>query len=189
MKERYLIVGLGNPGKAYEETRHNVGFRVVQLLAEKRGLSLKPRLDIAKGNLAEGEMLGKDVLLLQPLTYMNSSGYAVRLCCDYFKVPFEHALVIVDDVALPFGHLRFRTGGSAGGHNGLKSVEEYLGTQDYPRLRIGVGHDPQSELASYVLGPFTKEEKGALGDIFGNAVIVVETWITLGPEAAMRLNK
>lgn len=189
MKDRYLLVGLGNPGKAYEDTRHNVGFRVVELLAKKRNLVLKPRLDIAKGNLAEGEILGKDVLLLEPLTYMNSSGFSVRQCSDYFKVPFGHVLVIVDDVALPFGNLRFRMGGSAGGHNGLKSVEEYLNTQNYPRLRIGVGMDPQSELANYVLGRFTEEEKSALGAVLENAVAVVETWITLGPEAAMRLNK
>jgi peptidyl-tRNA hydrolase, PTH1 family len=189
MKDRFLIVGLGNPGKAYEATRHNVGFKVVELLAEKRGLKWKPRLEIAKGNLAEGEILGQEVLLLEPLTYMNSSGFSVRLCSDYFKVPFGQVLVIVDDVALPFGNLRFRMGGSAGGHNGLKSVEEHLNTQNYPRLRIGVGNDPQSELASYVLGKFTEEESSAIERVLKDAVTVIETWITLGPEAAMRLNK
>jgi PTH1 family peptidyl-tRNA hydrolase len=113
----------------------------------------------------------------------------VRLCCDYFKIPFGQVLIIVDDVAIPFGNLRFRMGGSAGGHNGLKSVEEHLNTQNYPRLRIGVGHDPQSELASYVLGKFTEEERSAISAVLKDAVTVVETWITLGPAAAMRLNK
>ncbi|HSX11936.1 MAG TPA: aminoacyl-tRNA hydrolase [Rhabdochlamydiaceae bacterium] len=189
MDERYLIVGLGNPGKAYEDTRHNVGFRVVQMLAEKNGLILKPRLDITKGNLADGTIAGKELLLLQPLTYMNSSGYSVRLCSDYFKVPYGHVLVVVDDVALPFGHLRFRMAGSAGGHNGLKSVEEHLGTQNYSRLRIGVGKDPNSELADYVLGPFTAEEKKLLSEVLERSVAVVETWISLGPQAAMQLNQ
>jgi PTH1 family peptidyl-tRNA hydrolase len=184
MDERFLIAGLGNPGKAYEGTRHNVGFRVVQLLAEKNGLLFKPRLDLAKGNLAEGRVAGKQVLLLQPLTYMNSSGCSVRLCADYFKVPHGRLLIVVDDVALPFGQLRFRMAGSSGGHNGLKSVEEHLGTQNYPRLRIGIGKDPEQELSGYVLGSFTAEEKRQLESVLEKCAAVVETWIALGPQAA-----
>lgn len=187
MDERYLIVGLGNPGKAYEETRHNVGFKVVKLLSEKRGFLFRPSLESVKGYLAEGELESKKMLLLLPLTYMNSSGYSVRLCMDYFKIPVDHVLIIVDDVALPLGKLRLKTKGSAGGHNGLKSIESHLNTQDYARLRIGVGHDPQSELADYVLGRFTAEEKTALVEVLKQAVNVVENWVLRGPDETMKL--
>lgn len=185
--EIFLIVGLGNPGKAYEDTRHNAGFKAVKQLAEKAGCVFKPDLELAKGQIAHGMIGGKRALLLLPMTYMNNSGYSVRLCADYFKIPHHHLIVVVDDVALPFGKLRLRTEGSSGGHNGLKSIESHLQTQNYPRLRIGVGHDPQSQLADYVLGKFTEEEKNALNETLKKAVSVIEIWLALGPEEAMKL--
>lgn len=184
--EIYLVVGLGNPGKSYEDTRHNAGYKAVKRLAEKAGLVFKPDLEIAKGQVARGVIGGKRVLLLLPLTYMNESGLSVRLCADYFKIPHDHLIVVVDDVALPFGKLRLRTTGSSGGHNGLKSIEAHLESQNYTRLRIGVGEDLESELADYVLAKFTEEEKGALNEIMDKAVTIIEIWLALGPDVAMK---
>lgn len=136
--------------------------------------------------MARGVIGGKRVLLLLPLTYMNESGLSVRLCADYFKISHDHLIVVVDDVALPFGKLRLRTTGSSGGHNGLKSIEAHLESQNYTRLRIGVGEDLERELADYVLAKFTEEEKGALNEIMDKAVTIIEIWLALGPDVAMK---
>ena len=182
---RILVSGLGNPGKAYDETRHNIGFEVVKAFAKKQGLSFRHAADFI-GDLSQGNLLDKKVVLLLPLTYMNSSGEAIRLCKEYFDIPCENILIVCDDVALPFGKLRMRGKGSSGGHNGLKSVAEHLGTTDFPRLRVGVGRAEEKELAEYVLGKFTSEEKKALPEVAERAASAVETWIASGIESAMR---
>jgi PTH1 family peptidyl-tRNA hydrolase len=182
---KMLVSGLGNPGKAYDETRHNIGFDVVRAFAKKQGLSFRHAADFI-GDLSQGNLLDKKVVLLLPLTYMNSSGEAIRVCKEYFDIPCENILIVCDDVALPFGKLRLRPKGSSGGHNGLKSAIEHLGTTDFPRLRVGVGRAEEKELAEYVLGKFTSEEKKALPEVAERAVSAVETWIASGIESAMR---
>ena len=168
-----LIVGLGNPGSAYEETRHNMGFQVVKRWAAKQGLSFRRARHLV------GEVASQaDVTLLLPMTYMNSSGESVRLCVDYFKLPVENILVVCDDIALPFGEIRLRQGGSAGGHNGLKSVEAHLGTQAYSRLKVGVGDRDRGELADHVLGRFTAQELQELPEILEKASEVLDAWLT-----------
>jgi peptidyl-tRNA hydrolase, PTH1 family len=172
----HLIVGLGNPGSAYEDTRHNIGFRVVGAYAEKYQLVVRSVATVT-GELARGQVHGKKAILLWPMTYMNSSGRAVRMCADYFEVPSKQILVVCDDVALPFGTLRMRENGSSGGHNGLKSIEAYLGTTDYPRLKVGIGDRQQGELADYVLGKFLKEEQMALPKIVEDAIAMIDRWL------------
>jgi len=174
---RYLIIGLGNPGKTYERTRHNVGFRIVKAFAEKYNISFRPSLTRAKGSLGEGQVDGKKALLLMPLTYMNESGLSVRKCIDYYKIPKEQLIVVTDDVALPFTQLRLRKQGSSGGHNGLKSIEAHLGTQDYARLRVGVSDRREGELADYVLGHFNDEEEEKLPEIVDKAIETLEAWL------------
>lgn len=185
-KERFLIVGLGNPGKTYEDTRHNIGFRVVKTLANKYGITFRPSLVRAKGSLGEGRVHEKKTQLLLPLTYMNESGLAVKKCANYYKIATENLIVVTDDVALPFGELRIRTKGSCGGHNGLRSIEAHLGTQEYTRLRIGVGDPNEGELADYVLNRFTVEEQRVLPDIVERATHALELWLTEGAETAMQ---
>lgn len=185
MEERFLIIGLGNPGKKYDDTRHNVGFRVVKALAEKYAISFRPALIRAKGSLGEGRIHEKKATLLLPLTYMNESGLSVRKCANYYKVPFENLFVVTDDTALPFGQLRIRVKGSCGGHNGLKSVEAHLGTQEYTRLRIGVGSHGERELSDYVLGTFSQEELREMPDVVDRAIQAIEVWLSDGSEVAM----
>lgn len=185
-KERFLIVGLGNPGKTYEDTRHNIGFRVVKALASKYGITFRPALVRAKGSLGEGKIHEKKTQLLLPLTYMNESGMAVKKCVNYYKIAVENLIIVTDDVALPFGELRIRTKGSCGGHKGLRSVEAYLGTQEYTRLRIGVGDSNEGELADYVLDRFTLEEQKSLPEIVDRAAHALELWLREGAESAMQ---
>lgn len=157
----YLIVGLGNPGKSYEKTRHNVGFRVIDIVAHQLHLSSFKR-DQKKFNsdYAIGRMDHKQLFLVKPLTYMNRSGIAVRQWVDYYQIPYSHILVILDDIALPFGKIRFRAKGSSGGHNGLQSVIDHLGTDAFPRLRIGIGNQyPKGKQVQYVLSRFTRQEE------------------------------
>lgn len=170
-----LIVGLGNPGKSYELTRHNVGFEVVKALAKKKGWSFHRDAKI-EGEIAQGSVGEQKWFLLLPETYMNSSGEAVRRCVEYFKVPLEEILVVCDDIALPFGTLRLREKGSAGGHNGLRSIEEHLGSQHYARLRIGVGDRMEGDLADHVLGKFLAEEQEKLPTLIADASASVEKW-------------
>ncbi len=186
MEERYLIAGLGNPGKTYDDTRHNIGFRVVKALAEKMGTSFRPSLVRTKGSVAEGRICEKKAHLLLPLTYMNESGAAVRKCVDYFKIPVDQLIIVTDDVDLSFGGIRIRAKGGSGGHNGLKSIEAHLGVQEYARMRIGVGGRQKGELSDYVLGRFTAEEQKVLPEIVEKAVEALEIWISEGVEAAMR---
>ncbi|MFI5333749.1 MAG: aminoacyl-tRNA hydrolase [Chlamydiales bacterium] len=181
--QKCLIAGLGNPGSAYDLTRHNIGFEVVRAYAKKQGLSFRHAADFI-GDLAQGSLFGKKVFLLLPLTYMNSSGEAIRACKEYFDIKLSDLLVICDDAALPFGKLRFRAKGSSGGHNGLQSIAEHLGTTEYPRLRIGIGQE--GELADYVLGKFTPEETKALPEVAETVGSAIDKWLSSGIEGAMR---
>lgn len=175
----HLIVGLGNPGAAYEGTRHNIGARAVLKLAKKEGLKFRSE-PLLNGELAAGVVEEERVLFFLPMTYMNSSGTAVRRTMGYFKLLLQHLIVVCDDIALPFGTIRFREKGSAGGHNGLKSIEEHLGTQSYARLRIGVGDRKEGDLADHVLSRFTAEEEKEIPPMLEKAISSLKLWLKKG---------
>ena len=180
----WMIVGLGNPGKDYEKTRHNVGFRSTDLLA---GL-LKTKIDRLKFK-ALTRMVnynGMKVLLVQPQTYMNLSGAAVSALATYYKVKPERILVIFDDISLPVGRIRIRKDGSAGGHNGIKSIIQSLGTDQFPRVKVGVGAKPHPDydLADWVLSRFSAQEEKALEPALENAANAALLLIDQGPEKA-----
>lgn len=174
-----LIVGLGNPGREYEKTRHNIGFLVVEEIAERHGIRLKEQkkllAKVGKGRVGENE-----VTLALPQTYMNESGQAVRRVCDYYKLSANDLLVIADDADLPFGKQRVRAHGGAGGHNGLLSIATHMGTQKYARLRLGIGRDERrGDLADFVLGDFTKAEADELDQVIRRAVEIVELAVSM----------
>jgi PTH1 family peptidyl-tRNA hydrolase len=178
-----LIVGLGNPGKEYAETRHNVGFMCVDALARRHGLKWeKPRL---KAEQARGVIAGKDVVLAKPQTYMNLSGISVVQLVKWYKVPLTDLLVIHDDMDIPFGQLRLRGEGSAGGQNGLASVIEQLRTNAVPRLKIGISRPRWGEPKEYVLTRFGKDQASELRLILERSADATETWLTDGLIAAM----
>ena len=181
-----LIVGLGNPGKTYDRTRHNVGFAAVEKFARKHGLEFKKQLKF-KGSLAVGKIGDDPVILLMPLTFMNLSGEAVALVMHYFQIDLSRLLIITDDVALPLGQLRIRINSGSGGHNGLQSVEECLQTNRYPRLRIGVGDRQDGDLADHVLAKFTVEEDKLVPGVLDRVVQAVEIWLDKGLTSAMNL--
>ena len=158
----WLRVCLGNPGEKYEDTRHNVGFMVADEIGERQHAPIQKLKFRALTNIFT--ISGEKVLVMKPVTYMNLSGEAVRQAADFYKVPPDHVLVVLDDTALAVGKLRVRRGGSAGGHNGLKSIIQHLGTDQFPRLRVGVGEKPHPDydLADWVLGRFTGEDKKAI---------------------------
>jgi PTH1 family peptidyl-tRNA hydrolase len=180
-----IIVGLGNPGPRYENTRHNIGFRVVEELARKHGLSFTKTE--SRALVASGAILGKRALLAKPMTYMNISGDAVAPLARFYKVEPANLLVIADDLDIPPGTLRLRKTGSSGGQNGLKHIIERLGTQDIPRLRVGIGRPPgRMDAAAYVLTPFTKgDEEMTAVEAVDRAVKMIETWLTDGIDLAM----
>jgi len=183
-----LIIGLGNPGSEYHLTRHNVGFMVLDRLAQQHGLSSqRPRLRFESATL-EGEVAGQHCLLLEPQTYMNRSGRAVRAAVDFYKLSPADLLIVVDDVALPVGRIRMRSEGSAGGHNGLSDIEAHLGTTAYPRLRIGIDPPPANiPQADYVLSRFTEPQLDALKPALARACDAISCWLTAGIEKAMTL--
>lgn len=185
LEQKFLIVGLGNPGKQYEKTRHNVGFKIVKALAEKHEISLHVSLLKANGKIGQGKIHGKQTILLLPLTYMNESGVSVKRTKDVYDISKEHLLIISDDVDLPLGTIRLRGKGSCGGHNGLRSIEKHLGSNEYPRVRIGVGKptDPM-ELSDYVLGNFTEKEEELLDEVIQKAVEHIELWLEKGAQIA-----
>ena len=183
-----LIVGLGNPGDKYDKTRHNIGFEVVDAIAKDWGLEWREN-NRFKGNYSEGFVpnLGK-IRLLKPTTYMNHSGQAVRSVCDWYKIAPESVLIIYDDLDLPVGKLRLRLSGSAGGHNGIKSIIAHLGTQQFPRLRIGIKKtDTVKDTISHVLGKFSPEEQTYIKEALAIAPKVLETVLSDGFEKAMNL--
>ncbi len=183
----YIIAGLGNPGKEYGNTRHNVGYEVIDALAEKYNISV---LELKhKALLGKGYIEGQKVILMKPLTYMNLSGESLRMAVDYYKADAEQDLIVIsDDVSLPPGQLRVRKKGSAGGHNGLKNIIKMLGTENFRRIRLGVGEKPKAyDLADWVLGHFNKEERAVMDEAVGKAVQAVGLTVTEGPDAAMNV--
>lgn len=157
----FLIVGLGNPGKEYEDTRHNIGFKVVDNIAKEYNIEINRQK--FKGTYGEGFIEGEKVILLKPTTFMNLSGESVRAVADFYNLDNDKVLVIYDDISLEIGTLRIREKGSAGGHNGIKSIIAHLGSDIFPRIKVGVGQ-PDINLIKYVLGKFTKEEMVILSE-------------------------
>ncbi len=177
------IIGLGNPGMKYKKTRHNAGFRVIDLLAGEYGIRMKGSKFQAK--VGEGFAHGKKILLVKPLTYMNASGWAVSAVLEYYKVPIEDMVVLYDDMDLPLGALRIRERGSAGGHNGLKSIIGYLKTEDFARVRIGIGKPEGSKgTIPHVLGKFNGEENALAEQIFRRCAQAVDCLVREGVQMA-----
>ena len=181
----WLLVGLGNPGTQYENTRHNVGFLVADELAERQNAPIQRLKFKALTNLLT--ISGEKVLVMKPVTYMNLSGEAVRQAVDFYKIPPERVLVVSDDTALAVGRLRIRKGGSAGGHNGLKNIIQHLGTDQFPRVRVGVGEKPHPDydMADWVLGKFVGEDKKTVDAAVKRAADAVECLLKEGPDRAM----
>ena len=180
---RWLIVGLGNPGINYASTRHNMGFRAVDWVAQNHGLIFSN--SSLKGDLAKGKIGSKAVILLKPQTFMNHSGDSVDLVTKYYQIDRANILVLVDDKDLPFGKLRMRCKGGPGGHNGLKSIEQALQSKEYARLRMGVGAPMGMNVASYVLAPFTQEEQTHIPKVLERAGQAVGIWLDQGITSAM----
>lgn len=182
----YLIAGLGNPDLKYAATRHNVGFEAAVRMHDT--LKFTPERAKFQALISQGNIGGEPCILCRPMTYMNLSGVAIQAVAHFYKISPEHIIVMYDDVALPFGQLRLRKGGSAGGHNGMKNIISHLGTQEFPRVRIGVGAKPEGwDLADYVLSQFTPEEVPVIRDTIALAAEAAETIITKGMDRAMNL--
>lgn len=181
----YLIAGLGNIGAEYADTRHNVGFMTLDAWADDAGVTFQTQ---RYGDVAEISFKGRKLTLLKPSTYMNLSGNAVRYWMNKLNIPVENILVICDDLNLPFGTLRMRKKGSDGGHNGLKNIQELLGTQDYPRIRIGIGNNFQKGgQVNFVIGSMTDEEKAAMPEICKSVISGIKDFVTIGPDRAMNI--
>lgn len=180
----YIIVGLGNPGEKYEHTRHNAGFEVIDRLADRMGVRVEEKKHCAL--CGKGILAGQKVVLVKPQTFMNLSGESVRAVVDFYKPEPDRIIIIYDDISLEPGQLRVRAKGSAGGHNGVKNIIACLGTQEFPRIRVGVGSKPeQMDLADYVLSRFSRDEWEQMEEAFREAAEAAETVISHGTEAAM----
>lgn len=181
----FIIAGLGNPDDRYQGTRHNVGFDVIDVIADKYNISVDTRKH--RAYIGKGVIAGQKVILAKPQTYMNLSGESIRSLTDYYKVdPETEILVIYDDVSLDVGQLRIRKKGSAGGHNGIKSIIAHLGTSVFPRIKVGVGEKPKGyDLADYVLGRFGKAEREMMEEGYREAVAAVEQIVCGEIEQAM----
>lgn len=181
----YIIVGLGNPDKKYQGTRHNVGFDVIDTIAEKYNIAVDTKKHLAY--IGKGVIEGQKVVLVKPQTYMNLSGESVRSVVDFYKVdPEQEVLIIFDDVSLDVGQLRIRKKGSAGGHNGIKSIISHLGTSAFPRIKVGVGEKPKGyDLADYVLGKFSKSEQEIMQEGYKQAADAAALIIQNDIEKAM----
>lgn len=180
---KYLIVGLGNIGSEYAGTRHNIGFIVFDAFAEASNISFTTE---RYGDVAHVRLKNKQLTLLKPSTYMNLSGNAVRYWLQKENIPTDHLLVIVDDIALPFGAIRIKESGSDAGHNGLKNIAQMLGTQNYARLRFGIGNDfPRGCQVDYVLGHFTPEQQAALPERVAVADDAIREYVLVGAQSAM----
>lgn len=178
-----VIVGLGNPGRRYEGTRHNVGFDVVNTLARgSHGHAFQQRFDAEIAEMLEG---ATKVLLVKPHTFMNLSGRCVRQLVDFYQLPLGELLVVCDDINLPLGRLRFRARGSHGGHNGLRDIQNHLGTTEYARLRIGVGAPPDEGAVDHVLGRFRSTERPIMEEAVARAVQGVVLWLAQGIDPCM----
>lgn len=181
----YIIVGLGNPGKEYENTRHNIGFDTVEALARAAGISVLEKKH--KALIGKGVLDGQKVILAKPMTYMNLSGTSVRELVDYYKVDETRELIVIsDDISLPPGQLRIRKKGTAGGHNGLKNIIQQLGHDNFIRLKMGVGEKPAGyDLADYVLGHFTGDEKKRMAEAAQRGSEAIRSIMASGADAAM----
>ena len=180
----YLIAGLGNPTREYEKTRHNVGFEAIDILADKAGTTVTEKKH--KALYGKGYIGGQKVILAKPQTYMNLSGESIREIADFYKIEPENIIILCDDINLSEGQLRIRLKGSAGGHNGLKNIISHLGTQEFPRIRIGVGEKPRGmDLAAYVLGRFPKEQQAVMEEAYRDAADAACMMIEEGADAAM----
>jgi PTH1 family peptidyl-tRNA hydrolase len=185
MENLYLIVGLGNPGAEYARTRHNAGFLVAERLAERWQTSWTYEKKF-NARLARAERDGRKVLLCEPQTFMNSSGEAVAAVLAFYRIPPAALVVVVDDADLPTGEIRLRPGGSSGGHHGLESIEQHLGTREYARLRVGIGRqDGAREITGYVLGRFNSTEMALVDKVLTVAADQAETWLAAGIQKAM----
>ena len=179
----YLVVGLGNIGAEYANTRHNMGFMVLDAWAQASNISFESG---RYGSTATISFKGRKFHLLKPSTYMNLSGKAVRYWMQELKIPVENILVISDDLNIPFGTLRLRKNGSAGGHNGLTNITELIGTQEYARIRVGIGNDfGKGQQIGFVLGELSKEEKEEMVNISKRVIDGVKAWATIGADRAM----
>lgn len=181
----YVIAGLGNPKKEYENTRHNIGFAVIDMLADRHGIRMNEAKH--KGLIGKGFINGEKVILVKPLTFMNLSGECIREVVDYYKVDAKENLIVLhDDISLEPGVVRIRKKGSAGGHNGLKNIILHLGHDQFQRVKIGVGEKPEGyDLADYVLGHFSKQEKELMNQVAEEVCDAVEVMMKDGPDAAM----
>lgn len=184
-KNMYIIVGLGNPTSKYDGTRHNIGFEVIDKLAEKYNIAVDTKKH--KALIGKGMIEGEKVVLVKPQTYMNLSGESVREVVDFYKVDEEEQVIVIyDDISLEVGQLRLRKKGSAGGHNGIKSIIQQLGTQVFPRIKVGVGDKPaHMDLADHVLGHFSKEEMPQVEEGCKNSIEAVANILTNGMDFAM----
>ena len=181
----YLIVGLGNIGVEYANTRHNMGFMVLDAWAQASNIVFESG---RYGSIATISFKGRKFTLLKPSTYMNLSGKAVRYWMNELKIPVENLLVLSDDLNIPFGTLRLRKNGSAGGHNGLTNINELIGTQEYARIRLGIGNDfGRGQQVGYVLGELSKEEKEQMPEICKRTIDGIKAWATIGADRAMNV--
>lgn len=183
---KYLIVGLGNPGEKYENTRHNIGFKVLDFLAKE----MECKFTVEKhAEIARGKFKGRTLVLIKPTTYMNLSGKAVNYWMQQEKINIENILAVVDDLALPFGKLRMKGKGSDGGHNGLKDIQAVLQTQNYARLRFGVGNAfSKGRQIDYVLGEWSEEERKSLSSNIELGIEFIKAFATIGIERAMNFH-
>lgn len=180
----YLIAGLGNPENKYAGTRHNVGFEAAECLRSLTHCTL-PRLRF-HSEISQGKVGTEACLVVKPLTYMNRSGQAIREIAAFYKIEPSHVIILCDDVSIPFGHLRLRSGGSAGGHNGLRNIIEQLGSADFPRIRIGVGEKPEGwDLADYVLCHMSAQEQKEMGEVVARAAEAAVCVVQEGMQRAM----
>lgn len=180
----YIIAGLGNPTKEYDKTRHNVGFSVIDVLADRYNIDVSERKH--KALCGRGAIEGQKVVLMKPQTFMNLSGESIRAAVDFYKAEPEDIIVIYDDISLEPGQLRIRLRGSAGGHNGIKNIIAHLGTQEFPRIKVGVGaKPPRMDLAAYVLSRFSQGEQKLMDDAFKEAAEAAVMMMTDGADRAM----
>lgn len=180
----YLIAGLGNPSKTYEGTRHNVGFSMIDALADAFQIDVTTKKH--KAIVGRGVIEGMKVILAKPQTYMNLSGESIREIADFYKIDPENMIIIYDDISLDVGRLRIRKKGSAGGHNGIKNIIAHLGTDVFPRIKVGIGEKPQGwDLADYVLSKYSKEEQQALREASDNVIGAVKLMVMDNIDAAM----
>lgn len=181
-----IIAGLGNPGQKYDKTKHNTGFMTMDHYLDEKGLSLDK--DKFEGLWTKQKVNGEDVILLEPQTYMNESGRSVSQVANFFKVDPENILIIQDDMDMPIGKIRIRANGKSGGHNGIKSIIRYLGTEKFNRLKIGIRHPKNATVVSWVLTPFNDEQQKLMDDAFDTSVKIIDDFIA-GRDSQYLMNK